>query len=184
MAIKTNIDTNVQLPMPIAIIGTMFHGKANFSTVAWITRVNSVPPMIGFAISKNSLTANAVLINKEYSVNIPHKNQIREADYVGMVSARSADKSEVFDFNFGDQKKSPIIENSPLNMECKLIEKIELPSNWWIVGEITSVWCDPNVLTNDIPDYNKMKGLIITMPDNKYRLIGKAFADAWKVKKL
>ena len=184
MGLKKNIDLNVQFPMPIAIIGTMFQGKPNFSTVAWMTRVNANPPMLGFAISKNRLTADAVLLNKEFSVNIPTKSMIRETDYVGMVSSKRTDKSEVFDFTFGDQAKSPLIEKAPLNMECKLVEKIELPSNWWIVGEITKVWCMEEALTNNNPDYAKMKSFILTMPDNKYRVIGKDFADAWKVNEL
>lgn len=184
MGLKKNIDLNVQFPMPVAIVGTMFQGKPNFSTIAWLTRVNVNPPMLGFAVSKLRLTADAVLLNKEFSVNIPSKNQIRETDYVGMVSAKRSDKSEVFDYTFGNQKKSPLIEGAPLNLECKLVEKIELPSNWWIVGEITNVWCAEEVLTNGHPDYSKMKSFILTMPDNKYRTVGKDFADAWKVNDL
>ncbi|MFB6343339.1 flavin reductase family protein [Saccharicrinis sp. FJH2] len=184
MGLKKNIDLNVYLPMPIAIVGTMFQGKPNFSTIAWMSRVNADPPMIGFAISKHRLTGDAVLLNKEFSVNIPGKNLTRETDYVGMVSAKRTDKSDVFNYTFGNQKKSPLIENAPLNLECKLVEKIILPSNLWIVGEITSVWCDPEMLTNGNPDYNKMKSIILTMPDNKYRTIGKEYADAWKINSL
>lgn len=184
MGLKKNIDLNVQLPMQVAIIGTMFHGKPNYSTIAWMSRVNASPPMIGFAISKLRLTGDAVLLNKEFSINIPGKNMIRETDYVGMVSAKRTDKSEVFDYTFGDQKKSPLIEKAPMNIECRLVEKIDLPSNWWIVGEITRVWCDPALLTNENPDFIKMKSLLLTMPDNKYRALGKEVGDAWKVKNI
>lgn len=184
MGIKKNIDLNVQFPMPIAIVGTMFQGKPNFSTIAWLTRVNANPPMLGFAISKTKLTADAIILNKEFSINIPNKNQIRETDYVGMVSGKRTDKSEIFEIAFGDQKKTPLIEDAPLNLECKFVDKIELPSNWWIIGEITKVWCMEEALTNGVPDYAKMKSLVLTMPDNKYRLVGKDIADAWKVTKL
>lgn len=181
---KKSINPNVQFPMPVAVVGTMFQGLPNYSTVAWISRVNVSPPMIGFGISKSSMTARAVLLQKEFSVNFPSMNQMREVDFVGMVSQKNVDKSDVFKFNFGELEKAPFIRDAPISMACKLVERIELPSNLWIVGEIVDAQCAEEFLVNGVPDYVKMKSYMITMPDNTYHAIGKDLGKAWTVKRL
>lgn len=181
---KKSISPNVHFPMPVAVIGTMFQGEPNYSTVAWISRVNVSPPMIGFGISKNSVTAKAVLLQKEFSVNFPGKDLMREVDFVGMVSRKNVDKSDIFNFSLGDCKKAPLIDKAPVNIACKLIDRIELPSNLWIVGEIVDAWCAEEFISEGIPDFVKMKSYLITMPDNNYHAIGKDLGKAWTVKHL
>ncbi|RPJ80727.1 MAG: flavin reductase family protein, partial [Deltaproteobacteria bacterium] len=44
---KIKIDNNAFIyPMPMALVGSVVDGKANFMAVGWITRVNFKPPMI------------------------------------------------------------------------------------------------------------------------------------------
>ena len=111
---KISIDTNVQIPMPVAIVGTEFMGKPNFMTVGWITRVNAAPPMLGFAIRKNRRTPRSIVQNKQFSVCFPGKDLVRKADYVGMVSADVEDKSNVFAVEYGDMEKAPLIKEAGL----------------------------------------------------------------------
>ncbi len=181
---KKTISPNVQFPMPIAVIGTMFQGLPNYTSVAWISRVNVNPPMIGFGISKSSVTAKAILLQNEFSVNFPSVDLMREVDFVGMVSQKNVDKSEVFKYDFGDLEKAPFVKQAPVSFACKLIEQVQLPSNLWIVGEIVDARCDEKFLVNGIPDYGKMKSYLITMPDNNYHALGKDLGKAWTIKHL
>ena len=47
-----------------------------------------------------------------------------KADYVGSVSGASVDKSNVFDYHWGENG-TPVIDASPLTMECDVVEIYE-----------------------------------------------------------
>ena len=50
---KITIETNAFVyPMPMVLIGTTVENRANFMAVAWVSRVNFKPPMIGVALGK------------------------------------------------------------------------------------------------------------------------------------
>jgi len=54
---KIKIETNAFLdPMPVVLIGTTVNNRANFMTVAWVSRVNARPPMIGMSLGKTHYT--------------------------------------------------------------------------------------------------------------------------------
>lgn len=181
---KISIDTNVHIPMPVAIVGTEFMGKPNFMTVGWITRVNASPPMVGFAIRKNRRTARSIVQNKQFSICFPGKDLVRKADYVGMVSADMEDKSDVFQVEYGDMEKAPLIKEAGLCMECKFVEQHEYPSNIFIVAEIVSAWCNKDLVIGNAIDFVKMRSFFLTMPDNKYWGFGRSYGNAWEVKSL
>lgn len=178
------IDTNVQIPMPVAVVGTMRMGKPNFSTIGWITRVNTTPPMLGFAVRKNGNTAKAVSMLKEFSISFTGRDLHKKVDYAGMVSSDHKDKSNLFESFYGMLNNAPLIKEAGVTLECKLVDMKEYPSNTFITGEIVNAWCRQDCMTDGVPDYVKMKAFTLTMPDNNYWNIGKKVGDAWSVKEL
>ena len=48
---KKNIGKQFDIfPMPVVLIGTVTDGKPNFMTAAWITKLNSDPPLLGLSL--------------------------------------------------------------------------------------------------------------------------------------
>ena len=76
---------------PTVLVGTMVNGKPNFMTVAWCGVANSNPPMVSVAIRLARYTLKGMQ-NREFSVNIPSADIVKEADYCGMVSGAEVDK--------------------------------------------------------------------------------------------
>lgn len=69
---KIKIETNAFVyPMPMVLVGTTVEKRANFMAVAWVSRINSKPPMIGLALGKTHYTNAGIHQNKSFSVNIP-----------------------------------------------------------------------------------------------------------------
>lgn len=153
-------------------------------TVGWITRVNANPPMIGFAMRPNRRTAKTIMQNKQFSICFPSKKLVRETDYVGMVSADSKDKSDVFKVEYGELTKAPLIKEAGLCLECKLANVMDFPSNTFFVGEIVGAWCQKEFITKGAIDFVKMRSFFLTMPDNKYWGFGRSYGNAWEVKTL
>lgn len=48
------------VPMAQTIVGCMADGRPNFMAVAWLTRVNYQPPMLGVAINRRNFSHGAI----------------------------------------------------------------------------------------------------------------------------
>jgi len=181
---KSQIDNNVYLyPMPVVLVGTMIEGKANFMAVGWVRRVNFLPPMIAIVINIAHYTPKGIQENGSFSVNIPGRSMLEETDYCGLVSGKTTDKSELFELFFGKIPTAPMIEDCPLNIECRLVQTVELPSNYLFIGEIVGAYCEDRFLTDGKPDIKKMDPFVLSMPDNRYWSVGEHIGNAWSIGK-
>ena len=99
---------------PTVMVGTMINGKPNFMTAAWCGVASSNPPMISVGIRPGRYTMQGIK-NKEFSINIPSADLVKEADFCGMVSGEKVDKAAVCKFNlfYGALKNAPLIEQCP-----------------------------------------------------------------------
>jgi flavin reductase (DIM6/NTAB) family NADH-FMN oxidoreductase RutF len=101
-------------------------------------------------------------------------------DHCGLVSGRKEDKASLFRIFYGDLATTPLIDECPICMECKVFDTIELPSNYLIIGQIMAAFADEKCLTDDKPDVLKIDPLTLTMPDNRYWRVGKYAGAAWE----
>ena len=168
------------LPTTQLILGTHLDGVPNFMALAWATRVNFQPPLIAISVNNGHMSHKGVRENNQFSLCMPNSEMVALTDYVGLVSARKTDKSQLFDIFYGDLKNAPLIRECPLNLEMKLFEAVELPTNTIFIGEIAGTWCEESCLRDGVPDVSKIEPFILTMPDNRYWGIGEKVGDAWK----
>lgn len=174
-------------PMPVVMIGAKVADQPNFMTAAWITRVNFEPPIMAVTLGHGKLTAEGILANQAFSINVPCPELIAETDYCGIVSGRKADKASLFEVFYGETGVAPMIVKCPLNLECKLMDAIHLPADTIYLGEIVATYTDEKCLTDGQPDVRKINPFVLTMPDNRYwslgEVIGQAWSDGLKLKK-
>jgi flavin reductase (DIM6/NTAB) family NADH-FMN oxidoreductase RutF len=177
---KITIEKNLFcLPWTQTILGTHFEGKVNFMALDWLTRVNYNPPMIGICVNRMSASHSAILETKEFSINVPSVDMAALTDYAGIVSGKKVDKSKLFDVFYGELKSAPMIVNCPVTMECKLVQPVELPTNYFFIAEIMNIYTEERFLTDGKPDVKKINPFVLTMPDNRYWSIGECIGNAW-----
>jgi len=176
---KINIGNNVfLLPMPMVLVGSRIKGRPNFMAVAWVSRVNASPNVMCVAIG-NKFTAEGILENKEFSINIPSVDLMPQTDLMGIVSGRDYDKSKEFDIFYGALKNAPMICECPVMMECRLVKSVRLEVDTLFMGEVMNVWSEEKYLTNGAPDITKFSPFCLSMPDNRYWSLGKEIGKAW-----
>lgn len=180
---KISIGQNFFIPMPVVLVGTKVAGTDNFMTVGWCTRANANPPMILCGIGNNHFTPKGIRETKTFSVNIPSSDLVVKTDYCGMVSGEKTDKSHVFTVFYGTLGTAPMIRECPVTLECRLVEAVTLPTNTVFIGEIAGAYADERVMKDGKPDFSAIDPLFLTMPDNKYRTLGKPAGDAWNIGK-
>jgi flavin reductase (DIM6/NTAB) family NADH-FMN oxidoreductase RutF len=181
---KIDIGNNVfPTPMPVVLVGSRVEGKVNFMAVGWVSRVNSRPPMVGIGINKVHYTPKGILENRAFSINVPGTDMVTVTDYCGLVSGKTTDKSVLFEVFYGELDAAPMIASCPLTLECRLTQTVDLPSNYFFIGEIVSAHCGEAFLKDGKPDMAKIDPLLLTMPDNRYWAVGKQVATAWSAGK-
>jgi flavin reductase (DIM6/NTAB) family NADH-FMN oxidoreductase RutF len=168
-------------PMPVTLVGATVAGKPNFMAVAWLSRVNYSPSYLAVAISKKHHTARGIEEHGTFSVNLPGRDLVVPTDYVGTYSGKEVDKSAVFDVFYGELEAAPMVEGCPLCAECRVVEKVELPSDFLFVGEEVAVYADENILVDGEPHVTEMAPFLLVMPPNDYVKLGEPFARAWRV---
>ncbi|WP_292409278.1 MULTISPECIES: flavin reductase family protein [unclassified Methanoculleus] len=180
---KKEIGRNFFIPMPVVLVGTQVNTKANFMTVGWCSRANGSPPMILCGIANSHYTLEGIAETRTFSVNIPSSALMEKTDYCGLVSGAAADKSDVFDVFYGTLKTAPMIRECPVNLECRLVQTVPLPTNTIFIGEIVGAYADESVIRDGKPDFADIDPLLLTMPDNRYWRLGEHVGDAWSAGK-
>jgi len=171
-------------PMPALLIGANVDGKPNFMALAWGGIANSEPPMISVAIRPSRHTHKGISQNLTFSVNISSVDLIRETDYCGISSGARVNKAEVCKFNvfYGKLGSAPLIEQCPINLECKVVHTLNLGSHSLFVGRIEETHVSESCLTDGQPDIQKIKPLIYTTePYRQYQALGEVLGKAFHI---
>ena len=78
---------------------------------------------------------------------------------------------------------TPMAQDCPLCMECKLVQAVDLPSNTLFIGQIVGTYTEEKYLTDGKPDIIKINPFTLTMPDNLYWAVGQNAGKAWEIGK-
>ena len=173
-------------PMPALLVGANVDDKPNFMAVAWGGIANGEPPMISVAIRHQRYTLKGIKQNMTFSVNVPSTDMVSETDYCGIISGAKFNKAEVCRFKvfYGRLDKAPLIEQCPVNLECKVVHILDLGSHSLVIGQIEETHVSDNCLTDGKPDVSKIKPFIYTTsPAIQYQALGKVIAKAFNIGK-
>lgn len=178
--VKMEVKTLVY-PMPAFLIGATVDDKPNFMTAAWSGIAGSNPPMITVALQHHRYTLKGIKQNMTFSVNVPSADQVKETDYCGIISGSKTDKVADCKFTvfYGISESAPLIEQCPVNLECKVLHILDVGSHALIVGRIEESYVSDNCLTNGNPDVDKIKPIIFISPERQYQVFGESVAPAF-----
>ncbi len=179
---KITIDKNAfPYPMPMVLVGTLVNERPNFMAVGWVARVNFGPPMIAVALGKPHYTNSGIHASGAFSVNIPGIDLMEKVDYCGIVSGRMEDKSTLFKVITGKETGTPMIDDCPLCMECKVVSVVDLPTNELFIGEIAGAYANADCCADGIPEIEKIRPFMLSMPDNRLWEVGDNVGKAWSI---
>jgi flavin reductase (DIM6/NTAB) family NADH-FMN oxidoreductase RutF len=175
---------NVLYPTPVAVVGAMVDGKANFCNISHNGILNAAEPhFIMLSMSKHHHTNLGIRAHKTFSVNILSADDAVRADHIGIASGARTDKSAVFDVFFGELKNAPLIRDCPLSMECRLYDTYEIKTHEIFIGEVIATYAENSVLTDGEVDLAKVRPLLFDMSSRKYWSLGPPVAACWSVGK-
>ena len=133
---------NMLYPLPAVMVSCAREGeKPNIITVAWCGTVCSDPVMVSISVRKERYSHPIISETGEFVINLTTKELAYATDYCGVKSGRDHDKFKEMNLSAMKAQKvsCPIIAESPVNLECKVREVIELGSHDMFIAEVVAV---------------------------------------------
>lgn len=149
---KKNISVGTLLaPVPVVMVTCGDEVKSNIITLAWVGTVNSIPPMISISVRHERYSYPIIDENKEFTVNLVNQNLVKATDMCGTLSGRNIDKFEFCNLtkSAGEKVKCPYVKESPVAIECKVVDKKDFGSHVVFFGEIVNVIADEKYVSQN-----------------------------------
>lgn len=175
-------------PTPVLIVGTYgVQGRPNIMNAAWGGICCSEPPCVTISIRPGRKTYENIMATGAYTLNIPSVDQVKSADYCGLVSGHQEDKFARMGLTAlkSDKVNAPLIAEYPLALECRLYKTVDLGIHTQFIGEIMDVKVEESVLdeAGNI-SMEKLQPFLFAPETGNYYRFGEVLAQAFSVGKL
>lgn len=144
-------------------------GKPNIITLAWAMPTSISPPLVAISISPRRHSHALIEETKEFVVNIPTMDILKETMFCGRASGRHHDKFKEAGLTrlCGKRVKAPAIKECVAHLECTLHSQITTGDHTIFVGEIIRAYADSEAFNEEGYDLKKAK-MIFHLSGNKF----------------
>ncbi len=170
---------NMLYPLPAVMVSAGDkEGNKNILTVAWTGTICTNPAMVYISVRPERYSYSYEMIRQtnEFVINLTTEKLIRATDYCGVRSGRDVDKWKEMHLTpetCSTLSYAPMIAESPVNIECQVIEVKELGSHHMFLAKVTAVHADEAYL-NEKNRFELNKTGLIAYSHGEYLELGKA----------
>ncbi|MBN2730183.1 MAG: flavin reductase family protein [Bacteroidales bacterium] len=136
---------NMLYPLPVVMVtcGSEEDGY-NIITIAWTGTINNTPPMVSISVRPERYSYDLIKKHMAFTINLVNQPLLKAADFCGVKSGRDMDKFKTVRLTPipGVDVPCPIIAESPMSLECKVTQIIELGSHHMFVAEVINSIAD------------------------------------------
>lgn len=135
-------------PVPPALVTCGSGEAANVLTVAWAGLVNTRPPRLSISVRPERHSYPLICESGEFVVNLPTEKLVRAVDWCGVKSGRDVDKFAAMHLTKLEASAvgCPILGESPVNLECRVFQRIPLGSHDLFLADIVAIDVDEALL--------------------------------------
>ncbi|MCR5101700.1 MAG: flavin reductase family protein [Butyrivibrio sp.] len=140
---------NMLYPIPAVMVSCAREGeKPNIITVAWAGNVCSSPACVSISVRPERYSYDIISETGEFVINLTSKSLAYASDWCGVRSGKDFDKFKEMRLTPSQSNKisAPGIEESPVNIECRVIQSIPLGTHVMFVAEVMCVDVDEEYL--------------------------------------
>jgi flavin reductase (DIM6/NTAB) family NADH-FMN oxidoreductase RutF len=133
--------------------------KRNIITLAWAMPTSADPPLVALSVRPERYSHTLIEETKEFVVNIPTMDILKETLFCGRVSGSKHDKFKETGLTPMPAKrvKTPIIKECVAHLECKLHSQFTTGDHTVFVGKIIEAYADKNAFSEGKYDLKKTK---------------------------
>ncbi|MFC2121788.1 flavin reductase family protein [Bacteroidota bacterium] len=137
-------------------------------SVVWSFVLEGKPPQVGISVHKDQVVGDLVKKHKEFVLNVPVADIVKQFDIVDMNSTKILDKFELSGLSRGQAMKvdAPVVVESPIHLECKVINIVDIkPYRTLFIAEVVATTvlegvCDKDgkLIVDDTPFFGMTSG--------------------------
>ncbi len=138
-------------PVPPTMVTCSDGEHDNVFTVAWTGITNTVPPKTYISVRPSRYSHELIEKSGVFAINLTTKELVRAADTCGVFTGRKVNKFEKCKLVTvpAQEIDCPILESSPLALECRVTDKIPLGSHDMFLADIVAVDVEESLLGED-----------------------------------
>ena len=140
---------NMLYPVPAVMVSCQKEGeKPNIITVAWAGTVCTSPAMVSISVRPERYSYDIIKESREFVINLVTKELVYATDYCGVRSGRDVDKFKEMNLTPYESVyvNAPSIKESPVNIECRVVDILEYGSHHMFVAEVVSVTVEDSLM--------------------------------------
>ncbi len=146
----------------------------NIITVAWTGTICSDPPMCYVSIRKERHSHALISRCGEFVINITTEALAFATDWCGVKSGRDFNKFREMHLTPEPAQlvKAPLIAESPLNIECRVVEVKELGSHDMFIAQVVAVNADEHYIDKGTGAFQLNHTVPLAFSHGKYYTLG------------
>ncbi len=113
-------------------------GKKNIITIGMFAFFSGKPSLVGIGIAPRRFSFDLIRKSQEFVVNVIDENLMKAVRICGEKSGRDVAKFEAAGLTpvKGTKVNAPAIRESPVSIECKVVQEVETGDHVWFIGEV------------------------------------------------
>ncbi len=146
-------------PLPVVMATVGDNVNSNIITIAWTGVVCSQPPRVYISVRHERHSYEMLKKSGGFVINFVSENLLASCDYCGIRSGRDIDKFAEMKLTKlpANEVSAPLIAESPINMECKVFDILNLGSHDMFLADVVAIHVDDELMVDDKIDYKKAK---------------------------
>lgn len=131
-------------PLPAIMVSCGTEEKPNIVTVAWTGTICTNPAMTYISLRKTRFSYDIIKESGVFTINLTTRKLVKATDFCGVRSGRDYDKFQEMHLtpSFDEETGCAMIEESPVNIVCRVTEIKELGSHDMFLAEVVNVYVD------------------------------------------
>ncbi len=175
-------------PLPAILVTCRdSQGNENVFTASWVGTVCTNPPMCYVSIRPERHSYAMIKESMEFGLNLTSRSMAEVTDWCGVVSGKRADKFAEKDMLRRCSAKiiqAPLLEESPLSLECRVREIIPLGSHDMFLADVVNVRADERFLDPETGGFDMEAADLLAYAHGEYFSLGDFVGHfGWSVKK-
>lgn len=174
-------------PLPAVLVSCgKDASEYNVFTVSWTCTICTDPPMCYISVRPSRHSYDIIKRNGEFTINLTTEDLARATDWCGVKSGADVNKFEAMGLTAvaGQKVASPYIEQSPLSIECKVREVLELGTHHMFIADVVNVIADYRYIDPESGAFNLDQARMLVYNHGKYYKMGDYIGHfGWSVRK-
>jgi flavin reductase (DIM6/NTAB) family NADH-FMN oxidoreductase RutF len=171
-------------PIPIAQIGVVAEERVNYTEVGDVAIAGLRPALLMISLHAKHFTNKTIQKTKVFSVNFPNRNILQQTDYCGIHSGNNVDKSQIFTTFFAGDPLIPLIDECPVNIECKVLEHVSIKQRDIYIAGVLETHIDEMLFTEKengiaLAPLTEFEPILYAL-DNEYYSLGERIGTGFK----